>query len=125
MSQEDPHISSTYSKIGGILKQQGDLDSALEHFERALNIDLLAPQRNQSNIATNHNNIGSILQDQAKYADALKCFEHALKIVLEHLTPRHPLIATIYNNIGSVHNLMGDESTAFLFYNKTLDINEK
>jgi tetratricopeptide (TPR) repeat protein len=79
-----------YPGIGLIFHQHGDLDKALEYFQRSLEIDLRRAQPNQVNIATHHINIGRVLDEQGKYDEALKSYERALEIELTHLPPRHP-----------------------------------
>ncbi len=74
--------SHFYSIIGFVLLEQHDLDGALKHFQRALDIDLHAPEPDQLKIATDYNNIASVLMDQFQHMNALKIF-------LDRLPPRH------------------------------------
>jgi len=82
----DPRLITLHSHfsiiIGAVLLEQHDLDGALKHFQRALDIDLHAPEPDQLKIATDYNNAASGLMDQCQHMNALKIF-------LDKLPPRH------------------------------------
>jgi tetratricopeptide (TPR) repeat protein len=48
LSPNDPELASTYSNIGLVLKEQGDLNGALEHYEHALNIEIDSERSDQT-----------------------------------------------------------------------------
>ncbi|CAF1339646.1 unnamed protein product [Rotaria sp. Silwood1] len=111
--------------IGSVLRNQNQLNEALEYMERALHIELLAPQPNSLKIASYHNNIGLVLTDLNNFNSALIYYEQAFKIQQKYLPPNHPDLATSYNNIGAIYNELQDYSKALSFYEKSLDIMQR
>jgi Tfp pilus assembly protein PilF len=122
---DDPRLAHAQTGIGFMLQEQGYVDLALEHFERALAIDLCTPQRNYQIIAERLSNIGMALLYQRKLAEGLAKFEEALELQLKHLPPTHAGLAITYNNISTVYAAQNDFVTALSYIEKTLFIEQK
>ena len=121
----DPELSSSYSNLAVILKQEGDLDGALKYHQHALDIDLRAEPPNYEQIATRYNNIGVVHRTQEKFDQAMSFYQTALQIGSEHLPSTHPILATTLNNIADIHRIQQNYQTALEFYRKTLEIETK
>lgn len=121
----DPTLSSSYSNLAIVLKEERDFDGALKYQQHALNIDLQADQPDYEQITNRYNNIGVLFRTQEKYDEAMKNYQTALKIGLENLANDHPTIATTYNNIADIYRIQEDYQTALELYGKTLEIETK
>ncbi|MBU1022747.1 toll/interleukin-1 receptor domain-containing protein, partial [bacterium] len=66
--------------IGDALKQLGNNEEALVHFQRALHFAEQIKGNGQSQISASHNYIGSVLRDLGKWDDALEHFQKSLSI---------------------------------------------
>jgi tetratricopeptide (TPR) repeat protein len=58
------NLASTYSNIGLVYSDQGNLETALEMFMKSLNINKVHYGENNFNLASTYNNIGLVYSDQ-------------------------------------------------------------
>ncbi len=107
---------------GGGLYQYG---KALEHYQKALAIDLKQLGPDHPDVASSYNNIGAVHLSKGEYDHALENFQKAITIDLKTKQAEHPDVASSYNNIGLVHESKGEYDKALEYYRKALVINLK
>ncbi len=106
------------TNLGGVLRDEGDLDGARVMLERALEIGKRHPSPDHPKIATRLSTLGGVLYlqgmlrggDQCLLAEALKTLKDALTI-LERVyvqIPDHPEVAGTVYNLGLVLGELGD-----------------
>ena len=79
---------------------KGDYDTALEYYNKALDIYLQVLGENHPDTATSYNNIGAVYDDKGDYDTALENYNKA-KVILEQKLPNtHPYILTIKRSIS-------------------------
>ncbi|CAF1183899.1 unnamed protein product [Rotaria sordida] len=119
-------LAYAYSGVGAMLQKQGQYDKSLEHFERALALDLEATvSLNPSIVATRLNNIGFSLLYLGRITETLEHFHEALKIQTDCLPPIHPDLSITYSNIGSTYAALKDWEHAYEYMEKSLQIAKK
>ena len=118
-------LAHLYNQVGYIIKQKGDLSTALSYYQRTLEIQQKFLPPTDLDLATTYSNIGSIHESMNDYPIALSFHQKALEIKQKSLRFDDPSLATTYSNIGSVHDSMGDYPIALSFYQKTLEIQQK
>jgi len=98
VAQKSPNSSRAQTNLGNVLADEGRVDSAIERYLTALDID--------ENDHLAHNNVGRILLDTNRIGEAITHFQRALKI-----RPNH---APAHNNLGVAFRSKGriDESLA-------------
>jgi tetratricopeptide (TPR) repeat protein len=116
------HINN---QLGYIIKQKGDLATALTFYQATLEIQQNFLPPTHQDLAITYSNIGSVHDSMGDYSTALIFYRKTLEIKQKTLPSDHSSFATTYNNIGLVHDMMGDYSRALSFYQKTLEIQEK
>ncbi len=99
-------IAIMYNKIGIAYHQLGELDRALEHYQKALQID--------PNYAEAINNIGTVYYARKRYRQAIEYYQKALKLA--------PRSASIYSNLGTAYFARKKYKEAFEAYQKALEI---
>jgi tetratricopeptide (TPR) repeat protein len=104
------------SEIGYILDQQGDLQRSMEYHQRAFDIELDDPKI----LALRYANFASALYTQHNFDEALTNFEKAL----EYIPPTYPERARIFDNIGSIYYALENYSTALLYYQTAMQIEQ-
>lgn len=82
--KKSPQKVRPHNNLGNALKRQGKIEEAIDHFNRALQIN--------PGYAKAHNNLGTALASQGKTAEAIKHFGIALYI--------NPGYAAAHSNIG-------------------------
>ena len=82
--KKSPHKVRPHNNLGNALKRQGKFEEAIQHFNRALEIN--------PGYAKAHNNLGTALASQGKIDEAIKHFGYALLI--------NPDYAAAHSNIG-------------------------
>ena len=76
-----PDTATSYSNIGALLREKGDLDGALQEHQKALKIRESVLGVNHPDTATSYNNIGALQQDKGDLDGALQHYQKALKIL--------------------------------------------
>jgi len=96
-----------HNNLGIVLKEQGQLDAAVESFEQALAIKL--------DYAEAHNNLGVTLQELGQLDVAVKSYDKALAI--------NPDYAEAHNNLGNALRELDQLDAAVKSYGKAIAIN--
>jgi tetratricopeptide (TPR) repeat protein len=92
------------------LKNLGDYQTAIEHYQLALVIDQLLFGQSHYTVARDLNNLGSAWRVLKKPEKAIEYYQQSLNIVEgEGFKDKHPdLAGTLLNNLGSIRIGMGD-----------------
>ena len=107
--------------LGNIYQIQGDMEKALEHYEKALKID--EEIGNKQGIASDLGNMGVIYRIQGDLGKALEHHEKALEI--DERIGNKQGIATHLGNIGTVYQIQGDMEKSLEHHEKSLEIDEE
>ena len=92
--------------LGNTLNDQGKLDDAVAHYQRAL---VLKPD-----YAEAHNNLGNVLKEQGKRGDAVAHYQRALAL--------KPNYAEAHNNLANTLAAQGNLSDAVAHYQRALSL---
>ncbi len=95
-----------HNDLGVMLGSQGQLDEAIEHFQKALEIRPDYPE--------GHNNLGIALRRKGRLDEAIEHFKKAVKIA--------PTYADAYYNLGNALMQSGRLGEAIREYQKALDL---
>ncbi|MCB9198071.1 MAG: tetratricopeptide repeat protein [Flavobacteriales bacterium] len=113
-------LGTIFNNTGYIHKQQGDLPTALNYYDKSLK--LREELGDKEGMANSYNNIGIIHRNQGDLLLALDYYDKSLEI-LEELADKKGM-ANLYNNIGYIHANHGDLTLALDYYGKSLKIQE-
>ena len=102
---------------GGMRDILGDLDSALNHYHRAL--ELSRETRTPITEASSLNNIGKIYNDLADLQKAREYFGQALTLYKANGSPR---VATTLNNLGVTYITSGEPTKALEYFQQSLPL---
>ncbi|MEM9457806.1 MAG: serine/threonine-protein kinase [Myxococcota bacterium] len=113
------------SSVGILLKDKGEYDDAMAHFQRALVVygDTLGLDHPQ--IAPVLNNIGTVLQAQGEIVEARGYYRKALAIWEDALGSNHHQVAITLRNIGNGFLEQGALEEALSHYRQALAIFEQ
>jgi len=117
--------ASSLNNLGVILQEQGKLEEALTHQQRALLIFEQALGKQHSFVADALGNIGIILQMQGKLEEALTYQQRALAIYEQALGRQHTKVANSLMNIGVVLQMQGKLEEALIYQQHALVIYEQ
>ena len=123
--QIDPEYSEAYNNLGLAYRSNGDYDSAIEYYQKALKFDLKQLGPDHLNIAIRYNNMGVVFSRKREHDSAIEYYQKALKINLKQLRPDNPKVATSYNNLGLAYKRKGNYDRALEYYQKALKIDLK
>ena len=117
------NLASSYNNIGMVYDSKGELDKALEFYNKALEIQKeKAP--NSLDLAGSYNNIGLVYRQKGELDKALEFYNKALEITKEK-APNSLDLAASYNNIGLVYRQKGDAARAEEYLKKAEEIKRK
>ncbi|KAI9022487.1 hypothetical protein DFJ74DRAFT_93060 [Hyaloraphidium curvatum] len=103
--------SDKEKEIANGLYKNKKFDEALEHYEKALELD-------PSNIAA-FSNKSAVYFEMGKYQDAIKTCEDAIEAGREHRAD-YTLIAKLFGRMGNAYLKLDDLDNAIKFFNKSL-----
>ena len=121
----DLALATSYTYLGLIHRNLGDLEQAKEHHQRALTIQIEKLGAEHIVVATSYNNLGLIHRRFGDLEQAKEHHQRALTIQLEKLGAEHIVVATTYNNLGLIHQDLGDLEQAKDYYQRALTIKIK
>jgi tetratricopeptide (TPR) repeat protein len=104
--QLKPDYIEAYTSLGGVLKDQGRFDEALDLYDQLLKLVLAEP-----NIPHGR---GKVLCAQGLYHEAIEMFEMAISL--------GPANAKFYNSLGIALGLMGDQQAAIEAFEQALSL---
>ena len=102
----NPKAFLAHNNLAVILRDRGQLDEAISHLQRALEI--------QPGFAESHNNLGNALRQQGQLALAIAHFQKALQL--------EPNNAPAYGNLGSALLEKGQVNEAIAQFRKALQL---
>jgi tetratricopeptide (TPR) repeat protein len=107
--------------MGALCQVKGELDKALEYYEKALKLDEELGRK--EGIAADLGNIGIVYRHKGELNLALEHFEKALKLY-EKLGRKEGMAASL-GNIGIVYGIKGKLDKALEYYKRALKLNEE
>jgi serine/threonine protein kinase len=120
-----PKLVETLTILAVTERRIGELDAALEHAKRALDIKTSAFGPSDARLATLHQNVAAILNDRGDAAAALPYHEAAHRYHEATLGPDHPRIGESLGNLAIVHELAGKHDRARTFARRSLELFER
>ncbi|MBT5711980.1 tetratricopeptide repeat protein, partial [Candidatus Poribacteria bacterium] len=123
LGPDHPDVAGYVNNLGNCLRNQGDLNGAKAHLERALRTEsALEPTGPQ--VAIVLNNLGMVLRAQGDLSAAREHYERAIRIDEVALGSDHPNVAIRVGNLGAVLHAQGDHEGARNHHRRALDIDE-
>lgn len=113
-------LAGAYSAMGANTLTQADYPTALENYQKALEIN--EQLGNLQGIGNNYNNIGLVYYSIFDYPRALEYYQKTLSI--NERTGNKTSSANSLGNIGNIYNVLRDYPKAIEYYEKALAISE-
>lgn len=104
---------------------QGDIDEALNLFERRLQLNQSFYSDSSMEIANFYNDYGMILDEVGSFEKSLELHNKALSIRKNIYGENNLATSACYTNIGKVYSSLGKYDSALIYYKKALDISQK
>ena len=92
-------VALSYNNIGLVYSKKGDLDQALDNYQRAQEIKEKQQGPNHVDVADSYNNIGEVYSKKGDLDQAMDYYQRALEIKEKQLGPNHVDVALSYNNV--------------------------
>jgi tetratricopeptide (TPR) repeat protein len=107
--------------LARVYQDKGELDRAIEYYERSLAIkEKIGDERE---LAIAFNNLGAAYKARGEWKIAMECYGRSLAIA--QTIDNEYLVSVILNNLGEVHRIRGEWEVATGYYEKGLAIQEK
>lgn len=107
LKAENPLANRVYSGLGKIDFKQGNPDSAIVNFRKALKLNPYCPHI--------LNDIGAVYHIRKNYDEAILHFNKAVEF--------NPMFYPAYDNLGFAYYYKGEYDKALNYFNKSLEIN--
>ena len=122
---EHVDVARTYTCLGSVHSNLGDLNQAKEYHDRALAISLKNLGPEHVDVANTYDSLGTVHSKLGDWNQAKEYSDHALAIRLKKLGPEHVDVAKTYHNLAIVHSDLGDLNQAKEYYDRALAIKLK
>ncbi|CAF1166905.1 unnamed protein product [Rotaria sordida] len=106
--------------IGLLYRDKKEYKTALEYFNRALNMHKRLLPQQHPDIASCLSNIGLVYEDLLDYDQALVYYRHAFEMDEKILPCSHPNLIDDFNRIIDIYEKKGEDDNALEFCQKTL-----
>jgi tetratricopeptide (TPR) repeat protein len=117
--------ASILNQLGDNEYKFGNYDTALEYFEKCLNIRFKYYGDSHPDVANSYDRIGNIWNTKGEYDKALEYYEKCLNIEFKYYGDSHPNVAISFDRIGDIWNTKGEYDTALEYFEKCLNIRFK
>jgi class 3 adenylate cyclase/tetratricopeptide (TPR) repeat protein len=123
-------MADYYNSLGFVLKSQGELDRAEEHYQRALAIFKSSLEIRVSDgvlwrhVAMCLNNLGALREEQKRLNEALACLQEALTLDRRYEDESPVPVAIRQNNIGRIWQQLGEWKQALACHQEARAIYE-
>ena len=87
----DPEFAEAYSNLGNALKELGDLDAAVQAYDKAIRL--------KPRFCDPYNNLGSTYAQMGRADDAIETYKMALML--------NPALADAHSNLGNLYKAQG------------------
>jgi tetratricopeptide (TPR) repeat protein len=115
-------VAAVLNGIGNVFRKQGADARALEHYKRALSIEVGTLGERHAEVAGTLHNMGLVFHTMGEYVRALKKFERALSIKTEVFGERHSSVADTLHSMAIVFNRQGEYVRALENYERAMSI---
>lgn len=119
---DHPSVAYVLCHLAKLTAQNGKLDEALGHIERALAIQADTIGRVHPDHGRAHNIYGTILEALDRHADALVAYQTAGDIIAFRNGPDHPDIAMVLSNMGHCYGELDDWDKAIEHYRRAMGL---
>jgi tetratricopeptide (TPR) repeat protein/serine phosphatase RsbU (regulator of sigma subunit)/DNA-binding CsgD family transcriptional regulator len=115
-------LASSYSNLGGIEKDYGDLEKAHTYYIKSLTIAKEAELKNiEANVL---NNIGILKDNQGNPYEAIDFYKKSLEIRKEIGVENKNMVSSL-DNLGTVYANMGNYQESIKYFDEALKLAEK
>jgi len=122
LARESNITAKSYYYIGAIYEKSGQYQSAIEPYQKAIEVHRDRQYIDLLEIARIHNHIGVCYLYSGKYKKALNYHQKALYTRMEQLGENNKGVAHCYNSIGVVYGELSQYGKAEYYYQKALEI---
>ncbi len=123
--ERSPEVATVLNNLGLALVEAGQLEAALEHQNRALEIRRAVLDRDHADIGQSLANLASLHYSLGEYPTSVRFGEEALELLRPALGEEDPDVASTWNNLGLALDAVGQEENAGACHRRALDIREK
>lgn len=116
-------VPQSLSNLGFVSSEEEDIPEAIEFLQEAYRLRIANRDVNQLPMGITANNLGEALFKNNNFQAALAAHQLACSHFFAAIQKwEHPYIANALNNIGKDHQALGRFDSAFVYFNRALDI---
>lgn len=111
-----PALFKTYTNMGTIYQELGQISRALENYNLALNIKLSQKTEPDMQLSMIYQNMGRLYYLKDMFDSSLYYYKESQNIVEKILTDSDHQLGVFYSNFGVLHKSMGNYEEALTYY---------
>ncbi len=113
-------ISFIYNNIGDIHAKRGEISTAINYFDKSIQIGTKLYGKNYIGNSKNYKSIAVLYNNKKDYEKALSYYEKSLKILINVYGENSIDVADIYFNLGELYNNKKEYNISLSYYQKSL-----
>jgi len=114
-------IAMVYNEIGSVYDDMGNLDTALNYYEKGLEIHKDIEPNNDYGLVGFYANIANVYSKLGRYQEALSLTERVLETAIERDGELDFRVASLRHNIGVIYLHLGKPQAAYDYVEKALE----
>jgi tetratricopeptide (TPR) repeat protein len=115
LSADHSKLANVYDNIGSVHLAQSNYETAITHYELALDCEINSDDPDVSLMIKSATNVASILHNIGKYEDVLECYKRVLELQKEYLGENDKSLTDTYNILSMICYEMDDYEGTSLF----------
>lgn len=123
LSPDHPDVGNCYYNLGLVTQEQGNYQSSLIWFNKAL--DIYKTKHDQASIGDVLRSMALVYYCKEDYEEALKFYNEALSIYLPHFGDDHENVGACYDGMGATYGKIKKYRDSLWFKEKAFNIREK
>ena len=123
LADYDPYVMRTCDQVAARYHAMGDIDKALEYFNKALVGRKALKGENHASVAGSHHNVGNIHAMKGEVDQAIENYTKELEIY-NKLNSGKPqkMYGPIYGNLAALYQAKGDRAKALEYAKKMKEV---
>ncbi|MBV9057696.1 MAG: tetratricopeptide repeat protein [Pseudonocardiales bacterium] len=115
-------VAAAHGSLGNMLRRLGDLDGAVYHHRKALEMERDLYPEGDLELAGTHDNLGRALRHAGQLESAVQHFRNALTIKRKCLPPISAEVVKSLNNLGVTLRYLGQHEEAYTIHEEAVRI---
>ncbi len=120
--EKNDMVALIYNNIGDIYTKKGEINTAIEYYNKSINLGTELFGENHIENGKSYKNIGFLYTNKKEFEKALQFYQKSLAVMTNAFGENNAEVGDIYIGIGDVYQYKKEFTTSLTHYQKALEI---